>query len=192
MCRPCGPFGAGKVHSCSATFGRVALGHRPGRGGIEDQRALARDQRLVVRGVVPGKDARRKERHGLSEPLEHGPRRVVVDGDVALGVDQLEAIGVEHRADKLDRVAAGADRHAERIAALVSTSPPPARRNPRSTPPPAPCRAARRPGTSWSRRARRTASSGRCARRAATPCCRPRSASRPNGRSACRDIRRRR
>src|SRR4029453_1300949 len=44
----------------------IALGYAPGARRIEDQRALARDQPLVVRGVVPRRRVTRTEGH---EPL---------------------------------------------------------------------------------------------------------------------------
>ena len=35
-----------------------------------------------------------EERHGLCEPLQHGPSSVAIDGDATLRIDQLGAIGV--------------------------------------------------------------------------------------------------
>src|ERR671936_281385 len=35
MCRPCGPFGAGKVHSCSAIFGASRLATAQAEGALK-------------------------------------------------------------------------------------------------------------------------------------------------------------
>ena len=98
---------------------RVALRDGPSRGRIKDERALPRDQRLVVRRVVPRIDALREERHGALEPVEHGLCRLAPDRDVTLFVHQLRAVAVEDRADPLYRVARRAHRHAEGMTGLL-------------------------------------------------------------------------
>src|SRR5215204_5497790 len=50
---------------------RIAHRHRPGRGRVEDQRRLTRDQRLVIARIVPGEDILRQMRHQALEPVEH-------------------------------------------------------------------------------------------------------------------------
>src|SRR5207253_1733129 len=49
---------------------------------------------------------------------QYGPGGVAVDRDLTIRIDQLRTVAVEEGADPLDRIAGGAERHAERIAGL--------------------------------------------------------------------------
>ena len=89
---------------------RIALGDRPGARRVHDQRALARHQPLVVGGVVPGRRVGRQERGQLLVVVERLADRVGLDRDLALGVDQLGAEGVEDRAGRVDRCPTSAPR----------------------------------------------------------------------------------
>src|SRR5437868_12911227 len=101
-------------------FWRVAYRHRPGRRRVEDQRRLARDQRLVVRGIVPGKDVLRQEWHQPLHVVEDLLYRLRLDRGVAVLIDQLRAVSIEQRAEPVGRVAGLAEREAKGVAGLVA------------------------------------------------------------------------
>src|SRR5258705_4796638 len=94
---------------------RIALGYRISAWRVLDQGSLAGDQRLVVRGVIPSPHTLRQEPDELLEIFEHLPGGVALDCDIAFLVDQLRAVGGEHRAIAVDRVGAGAHRPAKGI-----------------------------------------------------------------------------
>src|SRR6202035_4712210 len=94
-------------------LGRIALGYRVGAWRVLNQGGLAGDQRLVVRGVVPGPDALREKPDQLLEVFEHLPGRVGLDRDVTLLIDQLRAVGGEHHAIVFNGIGAGAHRQTE-------------------------------------------------------------------------------
>ncbi len=101
-------------------LGRVALGHRPRAGRVHDQRALARHQPLVVRGVIPRRHIGRQERHQplvVVERLAHG---IALDRHIALGIDQHGAEAVEDHAGGVDIVGCRAEADAEGVTALVA------------------------------------------------------------------------
>src|SRR5690348_15485915 len=77
----------------------VLHGPQPGRRRVEDQRALAGDQRAVVGGVVPAIDVSWKERRYLTGVIEHLPDIVRLHRDIALGVHQFGAETAEQRSD---------------------------------------------------------------------------------------------
>jgi len=101
-------------------LGGIALADGPRARRVEDQRALAGEQPLVVRRVVPGRGVRRTERGELLAVLEHLADGVRLDRHVALGVHELRAIGQEQGADPLVGVGGGAERQAEGIAGLLA------------------------------------------------------------------------
>src|SRR3954453_5380894 len=98
----------------------VALGDGPGRGRVLDQAALPRDQPFVVACIVPGPHLLGHELDEFLEPVEDLPGRIGFDRDVAVLVDHLGAIGLEHRAHPVDGVARGAHRLAQSVAGLVT------------------------------------------------------------------------
>src|ERR1700756_5767508 len=95
--RPCGPFGEWKVHSCSGDLRLVAFRDRIGAGRVENQRALAGNQRLVVRRVVVSINVAVERLSELLEEFERLPGRVGLDCDIAFGVDEIGAIAVKYR-----------------------------------------------------------------------------------------------
>src|SRR5258708_31362931 len=99
---------------------RVTLGDRPGAGRIHDQCALSGKERLVVIGVIPGRDASWQQGDELLVEFESLPHRVSLDRDVALGVDQLSAKSLEKCAGGIGRVARHSESDAEGKAALVA------------------------------------------------------------------------
>src|ERR1051326_9018759 len=76
---------------------RVAYRDRPGRGWVHDQCRLTRNQRLIVRCIVPGKNAVGQERHQLLEPFEHLPCLVRLDRNLAVLVGHLRTMRAQHR-----------------------------------------------------------------------------------------------
>ena len=99
---------------------RVALGDRPGARRIHDQRAAARDQPLVVGGIVPRRRIRREEFCELGVIFERLAHRVGLDRDVALGIDQHGPERVEDRARSIHRIRRCAEPDAEREAGLLA------------------------------------------------------------------------
>ena len=97
---------------------RVAHRHRPGRGRIEDQRAFAGNQELVVRRIVPGKRVLREKRHQPLEPLKHLLGGVGIDGDVAFLVDQRRAVAAKHRINPRHRIVCDSERQAKCVPSL--------------------------------------------------------------------------
>ena len=99
---------------------RVALGDGPGARRVHDQRAAAGDQPLVVGAIVPSGRIRRKEPGHPRIEFERLAHRVGLDRDVALGVDQCGAEGLEDGAGRIDRVRRRAEPDPEREAGLVA------------------------------------------------------------------------
>ena len=99
---------------------RVTLGDGPGAGRVHDQRTLARDQPLVVRGIVPRRCIVRQERHQALVVVQRLAHVVALDGDVALGVHELRTEAVEDRAGGIDAVRRVAEADAEGGARLVA------------------------------------------------------------------------
>ena len=98
----------------------VALRHRPGGGRIEDQRALPRDQRAVVRRAVEAQHFARQELHQLLAIFQHLPHLVRSHGDIALGIDQIGAVRGKQRAAEIDAVAGIRQPECERHAGLLT------------------------------------------------------------------------
>ena len=97
--RPFGPDRRREGPAIRGNLRRVALRHRPGRWRVEDQRALAGDQRAVVRGVVVAHRIVRIELHQLLANSRHCRHLGRVELDVAFLVDQHRAERLEQRAD---------------------------------------------------------------------------------------------
>ncbi len=110
------------VQHCSATLRRIAFGDGPGARRVHDQRAFAGDQPLVVGGVVPGRRVRRQELRELLVIVERLADGVCLDGDVALGVDQLAPNDWKIAPDVSALSAGCAEADAERKPALWQAS----------------------------------------------------------------------
>ena len=117
---PLRALGRREMPALLGDFRRVAHRHRPGRGRVEDQRRLARDQRLVVRGIVPGEDVGRQERHQPLHVVENLLYRLRLDRGVAVLVDELGAVSIEQRAEPVRRVAGLAEREAKGVARFLA------------------------------------------------------------------------
>ena len=101
--RPFGPFGIGCVQQFSATFGLSRLATAPGARRVHDARSLAGNEPAVVAGIIPGVNLRRIHRHEPLEVFQRFARLVRVDLDVVLRIDHDHTVGVEQRADPVDR-----------------------------------------------------------------------------------------
>jgi len=99
-------------------FRVVTLGDRPGARRVHDARSLTGNEPAVIASIVPGVNLWRVHRHQLLEILQRRTRLVRVDLDVVLGIDHDHAVGIEQRADPIDRVGGLAHRQANRIAGL--------------------------------------------------------------------------
>src|SRR5262245_62177191 len=69
----------------------IALGHRPGTRRVYDQRSPAGNQPFVVRGIVPRRHVGGQERDQLPVKFQRLPHLVGLDGEIAVGIDQLRA-----------------------------------------------------------------------------------------------------
>src|SRR5262249_47624615 len=96
----------------------IALGDRPGARRVHDQRALAGDQVLFVRRVVPRRRVWRQPLRELLVIFERLAHRVRLDRDVALGIDEIGAEGLEDRTGGVDIVLGHTESDAERMTAL--------------------------------------------------------------------------
>ena len=142
----------------------VALGDRPGARRVHDARAFAGNEPAVVAGVIPGIDLRRTDCHNFAGEFHRLPRLVGVDLDVVLGVDHHHAVGIEQRADPIDRVGGLSHRQADREAGLVQLLRRVRHKRPRSRYRSWPCPiSTRRLGKCRARRCRRALYRGRSA-----------------------------
>src|SRR4029077_9480284 len=103
MCRPFGPFGAGNVHNCSATFGASRLATAQAEGALKIRALCPEISALLFEASSQAKTLGGKNGTAFFKPFQHCSDRVAPDRDLALGVDQLRAMAVEHRADPLHR-----------------------------------------------------------------------------------------
>ena len=152
--RPFGPFGDGKVQHCSATFGASRTATAQAEGGLKISAPSPEISAFVVATNRPRRSVLRQRRHQLLEPFQHLPRGVGFDRDIAFLVDQRGAVAAEHRVDPGDRIVGDAERQAEADEPALAHFSAAVRKKSQVHCRPAPCRAARRPGTSWSGRGR--------------------------------------
>ena len=113
-------FGVGEGPAIRRHRRRIALGHRPGGGRVEDQRRLAGDQCAVVGRIVVADGFRRQEGDQLPGVVQRGADGGGVGGDGALGVHEVGPHGAEDRAPGLHGIGGDAAAEAERKARLVA------------------------------------------------------------------------
>src|SRR6516165_11868195 len=94
-------------------LGLVAYGHCVSRRRVEDQCALARDQGLVVRGVVVGIDVALEPLREPLEKFERLPGRVGLDRDRAFSIDKIGAVAAKYCAGHIDCIGTGTESDAE-------------------------------------------------------------------------------
>ena len=153
------PFRRRKCQNLLGDLGRITNRNRPGRGRIEDRAPWPEIRNLLFDTSSQAKASRGSTRHQPLEPFEHLLGGVRFDGDVAFLVDQRRAMAAEHWVYPGDPVVGDAERQAEAMPSFRAFFGGREETYPKSTCRRALCRAAPRPGTSWSRR------SGRAVRR---------------------------
>src|SRR5262245_10921287 len=100
---------------------RVASRDRISARRIEDQGRLARDNRFVIRRVVISEYFLWKRFRELLEPFQHFLDFIVaLDGNIAIFVDEIGAVGLEHGTGHTDRIGAGAEAQAHEMATLCA------------------------------------------------------------------------
>src|SRR5258708_13708706 len=98
---------------------RIALGDCPGTWRVHDESAAAGYKPLVVGGVVPGRRILGIELRQLHAVLERLADRIGLHRDVALGVDEVCAMGEEEGTGRIDRVGRLPKPNPERTPALL-------------------------------------------------------------------------
>src|ERR1700756_6050414 len=90
-------------------LGLVALGYRVSGGRVEDRRALARDQGLVVRRVIVGIDIAVEPLREPFEEFERLPGGVGFDRDRAFRIDEIGPVTMKYRSRHVYCIGAGAE-----------------------------------------------------------------------------------